>query len=90
MVVSAKVIVVPVTGDKAVEIRILGASANVIIKVTSPDGEEFDPLNITITSAGEAQVTWTIPEESVPGTYTIEVSDGNESAEATFVLESDT
>lgn len=74
---------------KLATIKGFGASISqsVEIIITSPEGDEFEPLKVFSSKVGEFQVLWNIPKNSIPGKYTVTASDAIDSAKTTFLLE---
>lgn len=86
MVVSIKEgIDVPTIG-KSIQIKVIGAHGTVTIRITSEKGVEIEKLEFPSSSEGEINMTWIIPKDTVPGTYTITASDPVDSAKTTYDL----
>ena len=71
----------------ALDIKVAGSSGNqVIITITSSDGDVIDMLEIVSTDSGEASTPWIIPSDLEPGVYTIKANDHFGSAETTYQI----
>jgi len=82
------IVFVPELNLKTVNIKIIGAGARVNIDIFSDEGELIgNLLTIPPTGQGLIRTPWPIPSDTPPGTYTIHVDDGTETAETTFILE---
>ncbi len=69
------------------DIKVAGSSGNqVIITITSSDGDEIAMLEIVSTDSGKAEVIWRIPSDLEPGVYTVKASDHFRSAEVAYQI----
>lgn len=73
----------PGTG-KNVNIKVINAVQTVQIEIIASNGDVIATLSPKITGSGEIKLPWIIPEDVMPGTYTIKVKDAHDTAETTF------
>ena len=71
---------------KSKTIKVHGGQQTVKIEIFDKDGKKIESLSFPASSQGEINQPWIIPKETEPGTYTIKVSDGHNSAESTFEI----
>ena len=67
-------------------LHIYGATQTVKIEIIAEDGEIIDKLSLQASKAGEINLPWFIPEDTVPGTYTIRASDAFDIVEKQFEI----
>ena len=77
---------IPGLGDTII-IKVFGAEQNVEIEIISKDGKIIGNLDGIITSAGIIDQLWSIPKDTSPGTYTVNVTNPTDSAVTTFEIE---
>ena len=59
---------------------------SIIIKITDMDGEDMADLGCTTTKEFVCETFWSVPKNTIPGTYTIKVNDAISSNETTFEI----
>ena len=77
---------IPGLGDTII-IKVFGAEQNVEIEIISKEGKVIGNLDGVITSAGIINQLWAIPNDTTPGTYTVNVINPTDSAATTFEIE---
>ena len=71
---------------KSINIKVINAQQRVEMKILNSEGKEIESLAVPSSKAGEVKQPWFIPKGTVPGTYTIKVSDAFNTAETTFTI----
>ena len=71
---------------KSLNIKVINAEQQVEMVILDSDGKKIETLSFPSTTAGEIKQPWFIPKGTVPGTYTIKVNDGHNTAETTFTI----
>ena len=74
---------VDITVEVATEVETTSDEENLEVV---EDGEIIDTLTLQASKAGEINLPWYIPEDTVPGTYTIKVSDAFDTIEKQFEI----
>lgn len=69
-----------------INIHVFGAKDKIRMQIIAADGSEIAPLEGVENNEGELYQPWIVPQDVVPGTYTIKVTDGYTSAETTFEI----
>ena len=59
---------------------------SIIIKITDMDGQDMADLGCTTTKEFVCETFWSVPKNTIPGTYTIKVNDAISSNETTFEI----
>ena len=59
---------------------------SIIIKITDMDGQDIADLGCTTTKEFVCETFWSVPKNTIPGTYTIKVNDAISSNETTFEI----
>ena len=59
---------------------------SVIIKITDIDGQDIADLGCTTTKEFICETFWSVPKETIPGTYVIKANDAISSNETTFEI----
>ena len=67
-------------------IQVFGAQQTVNIQILDSDGKIIDQLSIPPSKAGDIDLPWYVPDETIPGTYTAKATDAVNSAETTFEI----
>ena len=57
---------------------------SVIIEITDMNGEQVQELTCITTKEFKCESFWSIPKDTIPGTYTLKAFDTTSSAETTF------
>ena len=57
---------------------------SVIIEITDVDGEQVQKLTCITTKEFKCESFWSVPKDTIPGTYTVKAFDTASSAETTF------
>jgi hypothetical protein len=69
---------------KSINIKVVNAIQTVQIEIISSNGNVIETLSFPPTSKGEIKQPWFIPQGTAPGTYTVKVKDGQNTAQTTF------
>ena len=73
---------------KTLKVAGTGAEGSrVFIDIFDIDGEKVNTLNTPITESGDFETFWLIPNEIIPGTYTIEARDNFNTVSTTYVID---
>ena len=59
---------------------------SIIIEITNEENEIVEKMNCNTTKEFKCETYWTIPEDTIPGKYTIKAYDSINSAETTYLL----
>ena len=61
--------------------------SSISMKVSNTNGEQLgDTSNCVPTAEFKCEILWTIPKDTIPGTYTVRVTDSITSTETTFEI----
>ena len=71
---------------KTVNISVIGAQQTVELEIIGENNKVIETLSFPASKSGEIKQPWIIPKDTEPGTYTIKVADGFNSAETTFKI----
>lgn len=71
---------------KSINIKVINAEQTVKMTILNSDGEEIETLSFPSNKEGEIKQPWFIPKGTIPGTYTIKVTDAHNTAETTFTV----
>jgi len=71
---------------KSIDIKVVNAIQTVQIEIISSEGNVIGKLSFPPTNKGEIKQPWFIPQGTTPGTYTVKVKDGQNTAKTTFVI----
>lgn len=71
---------------KSINIKVINAEQTVKMSILNSDGEEIETLSFPSNKEGEIKQPWFIPKGTIPGTYTIKVTDAHNTAETTFTV----
>lgn len=71
---------------KSLNIKVINAEQTVEMVILNSDGKIIETLRFPTNTAGEIKQPWFIPKGTVPGTYTIKVTDAHNTAETTFSI----
>jgi len=71
---------------KMIQLKLVGASQTVKIKIIAEDGEIIDNLTIQSSSDGVINSPWPVPKDTEPGILTINATDAFDTATTTFEL----
>ncbi|GKS66950.1 hypothetical protein YTPLAS73_04970 [Nitrosarchaeum sp.] len=69
---------------KSLNIKVINAEQTVEMIILNSDGKVIETLSFPSNKEGEIKQPWFIPKGTVPGTYTIKVTDAHNTAETTF------
>ena len=72
--------------DESINIKVVNAAQTVFIEIINSDSEKRGTLTLQSTGSGVINVPWGIPKGTVPGMYTIKVTDAHNTAETTFTI----
>jgi hypothetical protein len=64
-----------------------GKSQSVVITILKSDETKITELTVASTSVGSFSTIWNIPEDLIPGNYTIKATDAKNNAETTFTIQ---
>lgn len=82
------VLFVPELGVNTVLIKVTGVEQAVTIEILDDENKLIDEITtLSPTSEGIILIPWPIPNDLPPGTYTIRVSDGTDTAETILIVE---
>ncbi len=73
--------------NRIIDIHVSGAKDKVRMEIIAADGEVVAILEGSITNNGDHAQPWSIPDNIVPGTYRITVTDHRTSNETTFEIQ---
>ncbi len=71
---------------KSLNIEVINAEQTVEMTILNSDGKVIETLSFPSSKSGEIKQPWFIPKGTIPGTYTIKVTDAYNTAEATFSI----
>ncbi|MFB5637173.1 MAG: biofilm-associated protein, partial [Nitrosarchaeum sp.] len=71
---------------KSIDIKVINAAQKVQMLIINSEGKTIETLSVTASAKGEIKQPWFIPKGTVPGTYTIKVTDAKNTAESTFII----
>lgn len=71
---------------KSLNIKVINAQQTVEMVIINSDGRIIETLSFPSNKAGEIKQPWFIPKGTIPGTYTIKVTDAYNTAESTFSI----
>jgi len=69
---------------KSLNIKVINAKQTVEMKILNSNGKIIETLSFPSNKEGEIKQPWFIPKDTLPGTYTIKVTDAHNTAETTF------
>ena len=59
---------------------------SIIIEISNDDGDMVQELSCTTTKEFKCETFWSIPKDTIPGTYTVKANDSISSSETTFKI----
>lgn len=71
---------------KSLNFKVINAQQTVQMVIQDSNGKIIETLRFPSNKAGEIKQPWFIPKGTVPGTYTIKVTDAHNTAETTFTI----
>ncbi|MFB5609086.1 MAG: biofilm-associated protein [Nitrosarchaeum sp.] len=71
---------------KSIDIKVINAAQKVQMTIINSEGKVIETLSFSASAKGEIKQPWFIPKGTVPGTYTIKVTDAKNTAESTFII----
>lgn len=72
--------------DESINIKVVNAAQTVFIEIIDSEGKKIEDTSFPSSKTGEIRQPWGIPKGTIPGTYTIKVTDAHNTAETTFTV----